>query len=164
MREAAGSRTHTESTGLTPGPAWLHCFEALTAGLRSDTMPGHTPTAAVDDLVRAASALLRDAPRSSWWPLAARIVASAPAAGPVPRPESPETAEAAFSGTLVAASESIYYCRKVEHASGRCLFSVDGSTHGLCAEILSAAHRAQGPGSPARSADADAVVGVGATR
>lgn len=63
-------------------------------------------------------------------------------------PDSGETAHrepadlaAAYLHALCDAAGAVYFCRRVEHASGRCWFSTEGPAADLCGRVLAAGHR-----------------------
>ncbi|HWB72018.1 MAG TPA: hypothetical protein VG452_07355 [Egibacteraceae bacterium] len=43
------------------------------------------------------------------------------------------------------ASGAVYFCRRVEHACGRCWFSPEGPGADVCAAVLAVSHRLQTP-------------------
>lgn len=47
---------------------------------------------------------------------------------------------ASYLRALCSAAGAVYFCRRVEHASGRCWFSVRGPDADLCGRVLTAGH------------------------
>lgn len=58
-----------------------------------------------------------------------------------PPAASPQQTAAAYLDALRAACGAVYFCRRVAHASGHCLFSCDGPGIDVCGRLLAAAHR-----------------------
>lgn len=52
-----------------------------------------------------------------------------------------EDLAAAYLDALCDAAGAVYFCRRVEHASGRCWFSTQGPEADLCGRVLVAGHR-----------------------
>lgn len=52
----------------------------------------------------------------------------------------------AFLDALCEAAGAVYFCRRVEHASGRCWFSTQGPDADVCGRVLSAGHRCSSTG------------------
>lgn len=46
----------------------------------------------------------------------------------------------AYLRALRDAAGAVYFCRRVEHASGRCFFSFDGPAVATCGRVLAASH------------------------
>lgn len=49
-----------------------------------------------------------------------------------------------YEQALWDAAGAVYYCRRTEHASGRCLFSAAGPAADVCGRVLVAGHRSTG--------------------
>lgn len=78
-------------------------------------------------------------------PTAATLVgelcmADVPDGGETGRSE-PADLAAAYLHALCDAAGAVYFCRRVEHASGRCWFSTEGPAADLCGRVLAAGHR-----------------------
>ena len=67
-------------------------------------------------------------------------VADVPASGETVHGEAADLA-GAYLAALCDAAGAVYFCRRVEHASGRCWFSSEGSQADLCGRVLAAGHR-----------------------
>lgn len=46
----------------------------------------------------------------------------------------------AYTDALRHAAGAVYYCRRVQHATGACWFSVHGAEYGVCGPVLAVAH------------------------
>ncbi|HVM00376.1 MAG TPA: hypothetical protein VM324_13875 [Egibacteraceae bacterium] len=55
------------------------------------------------------------------------------------------TLAADYLEALCGAAGAVYFCRRIEHASGRCWFSVQGPGADLCGRVLAAGHRCSTP-------------------
>lgn len=59
---------------------------------------------------------------------------------------SPSDLAADYLRALCSAAGAVYFCRRVEHASGRCWFSVQGPAADLCGRVLAAGHHCASTG------------------
>lgn len=53
---------------------------------------------------------------------------------------SPSDLTSDYLRALCSAAGAVYFCRRVEHASGRCWFSVQGPAADVCGRVLAAGH------------------------
>ncbi|MEX2620618.1 MAG: hypothetical protein WD250_10395 [Egibacteraceae bacterium] len=89
----------------------------------------------------AASTGAADACPSDAATLVAELsMADVPDSGETARGE-PADLAAAYLHALCDAAGAVYFCRRVEHASGRCWFSTEGPVADLCGRVLAAGHR-----------------------
>lgn len=47
---------------------------------------------------------------------------------------------ATYADVVRHAAGAVYYCRRVQHATGACWFSVHGADHDVCGEVLAVSH------------------------
>jgi hypothetical protein len=138
---------------------WLRAAGALTiASARTAGDPLAEGAAAAADLGRTAAALVElhgdgcdhDPCRLAGRPggaqacdLAADLAAGVPrsplpAAGHRRGVTDPATR---YLRALRESAGAVYYCRRVEHPTGRCWFSAQGPESGLCGKVLAVSHR-----------------------
>lgn len=144
---------------------WLRRCDTLTA-VRTDERNGAGRAdsyATATRLVALARALVASQPRVDLGcalgtapeahracELAAELDAQGPAGAPADVPA--DQVPAAYMAALQGAAQAVYLCRRVEHASGHCLFDAAGPQRDLCGHVLLVAHALRGgvPGSAAR--------------
>lgn len=73
--------------------------------------------------------------------LAAELAAADVPDGPRPAILDASDLAATYLHALCSAAGAVYFCRRVEHASGRCWFSPEGPRTDLCGRVLAAGHR-----------------------
>jgi hypothetical protein len=66
--------------------------------------------------------------------LATQLAASAPAAARRPRPDLADPV-ARYLQAVREVATAVYYCRRVQHPSGRCWFSIQGPRAELCGRV-----------------------------
>jgi hypothetical protein len=121
---------------------WVYEFSALTVDGDADNDCATTARRHVARLV-ALAWRLSDQPDAD--PLAAlaadvRRLAPQPAAARRTTNGDPAVLRERFALAVCDAGAAVYHCRRVEHASGRCLFSVAGPVDDLCGRVLAVAH------------------------
>jgi len=47
---------------------------------------------------------------------------------------------ATYADVVRHAAGAVYYCRRVQHATGACWFSVHGADHDVCGQVLAVSH------------------------
>lgn len=126
---------------------WLRRIGALTVE-PDGVWPNDQIVAArhlVSRLVSAARPVAQSSDAAALCPTAAAALVGELASAdvytpPTAVPSDATVLAAAYLQALCAAAGAVYFCRRVEHASGRCWFSVLGPDADLCGRVLAAGH------------------------
>ncbi|HVM12953.1 MAG TPA: hypothetical protein VM287_01300 [Egibacteraceae bacterium] len=133
---------------------WLHQIEGLTIQPAGEWPQDQIVAARmrVVRLVRAARPVASSSGATAACPPAAATLARELAVADVPEMPRPEDTEEeladAYLDALSDAAGAVYFCRRVEHASGGCWFSAEGPEADVCGRVLAVGHRCSSPRQP----------------